>query len=152
MAAPAVHRPPHRVARRAYRYDYAAAGAMGGEWHGPWRVAPDDMILPYTQLPPSYQAAAYGPPPQGYGGYGGYSAVQIDPRGLTGGVGADAAGGGGGGGFTDGYGQVHFSNGGGEENGPTYNSYSQSFQYNPSVPAPFQNRLMGGLAPAASSK
>jgi hypothetical protein len=75
--------------------------------------------------------------------------MQIDPRGFNGGVGygADGGGGGGGAGFVDGYGQVHFASGGGVQNGPTYNSYNQSFQYNPSQPGPFQPRLMGGFAP-----
>ena len=70
----------------------------------------------------------------------------VDDKGWTGGVGYNAeGGGGGGGGFTDGYGQVHFANGGGAQNGPTYNDYNQSFQSNPSVPGAFQHRLMGGL-------
>jgi len=47
---------------------------------------------------------------------------------------------------------VHFGTGGSVENGPTYNSYNQSFQYNPSQPGPFQNRLMGGFAPPPSKK
>ena len=72
--------------------------------------------------------------------------VRIEDRGWTGGVGY-APDGGGGGGFVDGYGQVHFANGGGVENGPTYNSYGQSFQFNPSQAGPFQPRSMGGFAP-----
>ncbi|HET7083983.1 MAG TPA: hypothetical protein VFI23_04375 [Rhizomicrobium sp.] len=71
--------------------------------------------------------------------------LHIDEGGWTGGVGYGAEGGGGGGGYGDGYGQVHFANG--AENGPTYNSYNQSFQFNPSQPGPFQPRLMGGFAP-----
>ncbi len=147
---PAVRRPVHRAARRSGGYyDYASAGRVGGEWHGPWRVAPNDMIQAYDVPPQSYPVADYGPPPDAYGpppGY--YESVRVDDRGWSGGVGANAdGGGGGGGGFMDGFGQVHFGNGGNQENGPTYNSYNQSFQYNPSVAGPFQNRLMGGLAP-----
>ena len=86
---------------------------------------------------------AYYPPPPAYDPQG----LQIDGRGWTGGVGGEGGGGGGGGGD---YGQVHLSNGGSAENGPTYNDYNQSFQFNPSQPAPFQNRLMGGIAPATT--
>ena len=75
--------------------------------------------------------------------------MHVDDKGWTGGVGANAdGGGGGGGGFMDGFGQVHFAQGGGTQNGPTYNDYNQSFQSNPSAPAQFQPRLMGGLAPS----
>jgi len=84
---------------------------------------------------------AYGPPP-GYEAPG----LRIDDGGWTGGVGY-APEGGGGAGFVDGYGQVHFANGGGAENGPTYNSYGQSVPFNPSQAGPFQPRLMGGFAP-----
>ena len=151
VAAP---RPVHRVARaRRYGYRYASAAPIGGgEWHGEWRVAPNDMIQAYDSPPPSYPAPDYGPPPGYYGPPAGYyeqSGLRVDDRGWSGGVGANAdGGGGGGGGFMDGFGQVHFAQGGGAENGPTYNSYNQSFQYNPSIAAPFQNRLMGGLAPS----
>jgi hypothetical protein len=149
MTRPPVHRPMRHLARASGGYyDYAAAGAIGGgAWHGPWRVAPNDMIQAYGAPPQSYPVADYGPP-QGYGS--GYDEpVHIDDRGWSGGVGANGDGGGGGG-FEDGYGQVHFANGGSQENGPSYNSYNQSFQYNPSSAGPFQNRLMGGLAPASS--
>jgi hypothetical protein len=103
--------------------------------------------------------AAYGPPAGGYyeqgAGYGppmeeGYdetAGLQIDRGGWSGGVGGDPEGGGGGGG--GGFGQIHFGQGGNQENGPTYNSYNQSFQYNPSQAAPFRPRLMGGFAPPA---
>ena len=74
--------------------------------------------------------------------------LNIDHYGWSGGVGY-APEGGGGGGFVDGYGQVHFPTDVG--NGPTYNSYNQSFQFNPSQPGPFQNRLMGGYAPPSNS-
>ena len=65
----------------------------------------------------------------------------IDQSGWSGGVGYGAEGGGGGG-----YGQVLLVNGA-AQNGPTYNSFGESFQSNPSMAQPFQNRLMGGLAP-----
>jgi len=68
--------------------------------------------------------------------------LRIEDRGWTGGVGYAPDGGGG---FVDGYGQLHFANG--SENGPSYNSYGQSFQSNPSQAGPFQPRLMGGFAP-----
>jgi hypothetical protein len=155
-ARPAVRRPVRRVARQSGGgyYDYASASRVGGggEWHGPWRVAPNDMIQAYDAPPQSYPVADYGPPPDAYGpppGY--YEPVRVDDKGWSGGVGANAdGGGGGGGGFMDGFGQVHFGNGGNQENGPTYNSYNQSFQYNPSVAGQFQPRLMGGLAPVSS--
>ena len=155
MAAPAPRpRAVHRVARTrsSYGYNYASAAPIrGGEWHGAWRVAPNDLIQAFDSPPPSYPAPAYGAPAGYYGpppSYYEQSAIRVDDRGWTGGVGANAdGGGGGGGGFMDGFGQVHFAQGGGQENGPTYNSYNQSFQYNPSVPGPFQNRLMGGQAP-----
>lgn len=135
--------------RRGYYYDYAAAApvAMGG-WHGAWQVAPNDGQVPI--LAPAYGPQAYGPPPDYYGPP---QDVAIDDRGFTGGVGymADGGGGGGGGGFVDGFGQVHFAQGGNTQNGPTYNDYNQSFQSNPSVAGPFQPRLMGGFAPPPSS-
>lgn len=146
------HRFVRRVARPAmregYYYNYAEAGPviMRG-WHGAWRAAPNDGQVP--MMGPVYrqqaQAAYYGPPPA----YG----VPIDDRGFTGGVGygGEGGGGGGGGGFADGFGQVHLAQGGGTQNGPTYNDYNQSFQSNASVAGPFQPRLMGGLAPATSS-
>jgi hypothetical protein len=71
--------------------------------------------------------------------------LHIDTRDFTGGVGRGAAEAGAGYG---GYGPVIFARDTG--NGPTYNSYGQSFPYNPSRPGPFQPRLMGGLAPRSS--
>lgn len=138
---------PRRVARRAVRplYDYAAAAPVSPVWHGEWRVAPNDGAVPAPAYMPSPQAAntpqpGYDPPADG---------IPVDQRGWNGGVGYRAeGGGGGGGGFVDGFGQIHFGQGGNQENGPTYNSYNQSFQYNPSVAAPFQPRLMGGVAPS----
>lgn len=167
-AAPApVRRTARRAVRRSGYYDYASAAPVAGGWHGEWRVAPNDGRVPdirayaeggsvedqrfagCTQM--CGAPAGYGPPPGAYGPPPGYGpeGVAVDDRGWTGGVGAMADGGGGGGGFMDGFGQVHFAQGGDVENGPTYNSYNQSFQYNPSVAQPFQNRLMGGLAPAS---
>jgi len=140
------------VAREGYHYDYASAGpVMMGGWHGAWHVAPNDgrvpMMGPAAYGPPM----AYGPPPQA--GYYGPppDGMPIDDRGFSGGVGYMAdGGGGGGGGFVDGFGQVHFAQGGNTQNGPTYNDYGQSFQSNPSVAGPFQARLMGGFAPPPS--
>jgi hypothetical protein len=141
--------PPRRMARRAVRryaqggyeagyYSYgSAAPVFQREWHGAWRAAPNDAMIPGPG-PMAY----YAPPPQPTG-------LQIDDRGWTGGVGEEGGGGGGGGGD---YGQVHLNTGGSAENGPTYNDYSQSFQSNPSQPGPFQPRLMGGRAPATTSK
>lgn len=113
-------KPGARHARAGY-YHYAAAAP----WHGQWRVAPPA---------PRYEVEG----------------LRIDDGGWTGGVGYAPDGGGGGGGFVDGYGQVHFANGGGVENGPTYNSYGQSFQFNPSQAGPFQPRSMGGFAPPST--
>jgi hypothetical protein len=153
-ARPPMRRPVRQVARRSGGYySYGSAAPVGGgEWHGSWRAAPNDLIQPYDQPPQSYPAADYGPPPDAYGPPpGSYESVRVDDKGWSGGVGANAdGGGGGGGGFMDGFGQVHFGNGGNQENGPTYNSYNQSFQANPSVAGPFQPRLMGGLAPVSS--
>ncbi|HEY4077516.1 MAG TPA: hypothetical protein VGM26_11365 [Rhizomicrobium sp.] len=117
----------HRVARHRTRYDYASAAPVGQQAsNAPWRQAPSEP----------------------YGGAG----LQVDPRNLSGGVGYGAEGGGvGGAGFVDGYGQVHFATGGSVQNGPTYNSYNQSFQFNPSQPGPFQPRLMGGIAPPSAN-
>ena len=120
---------PRRMAHRAFRryadsgyYNYgAAAPVVRHDWHGQWRVAPNDTTIV---------------PPYGYYQEG----VPLDDRGWTGGVGT----------APDGYGQAHFANGGSVENGPSYNSYGQSFQFNPSQPGPFQPRLMGGFAPPSS--
>jgi len=73
--------------------------------------------------------------------------LSIEDRGWTGGVGYASDGGGGGG-----YGQSYLANGGSAENGPSYNSYGQSFQFNPSQAGPFQPRLMGGFAPSSGSR
>jgi len=133
---------PRPVMRRIARhyggsgyYSYRMAAPVMRRWHDEWRVAPNDAFIP-GPAPMGPPMAYYPPPPPPE--YG----MRIDDRGLTGGVG-DVSGGDGGG-----YGQLHFGNGGSVENGPTYNSYDQSFQYNPSQAGPFQNRLMGGFAPA----
>ena len=122
--------PPDRAARRDVRHRHAGTYryAAAVPWHGQWRRTPND---------------AFGPEPAAPSGDEG---LRIEDRGWTGGVGY-APDGGGGGGFVDGYGQVHFANG--AETGPTYNSYGQSFQFNPSQAGPFQPRLMGGLAPSS---
>ena len=136
-------RPPRRVAR-AGGYDYAAARPVAqAGWHGQWRQAPNDAFIPGPA-----PMMAYGPPPPPPEPEG----LRIDDRGFMGGVGDLYGGGGGGGGGDGGYGQIHFGNGGSVENGPTYNSYNQSFQYNPSQAGPFQNRLMGGFAPPPKTK
>ena len=138
--------PVRRMTRRAVRryaegsfYSYGMPSPMA-EWHGQWRVAPNDAFIPGPAPMAPPPVAYYAPPPApDYG-------MRIDDRGFSGGVG-DNYGGGGGGGGDGGYGQVHFATGGSVENGPTYNSYNQSFQFNPSQAGPFQNRLMGGFAP-----
>ena len=114
----------HRYARSDY-YSYREAEAVrADEWHGRWHAAPNDAMIP-------------GPAPYCDCGEG----LHVDQGGWTGGVGYAAAQEGG---FMDGYGVMHYASGG---NGPTYNSYSQSFQYNPSMPRPFAPRAMGGFAP-----
>lgn len=132
-------------AERFYNYRAAAPVSMV-EWHGEWRQAPNDWVAPggyagqaggYAE---GYGPEPYGPPPEADG-------LHIDRGGWSGGVGNFDAGGGGGGGM----GQAIIAQGGGGLNGPTYNDYGQSFQNNPSVAGPFQNRLMGGLAPPPSS-
>ncbi len=72
-------------------------------------------------------------------GQGEPDGLVIDQAGWSGGVGYGADGGGG-------YGQLLLVNGAGQ-NGPTYNSFGESFQQNPSMPHPFENRIMGGFAP-----
>jgi hypothetical protein len=149
VAAPhaAVRPVPRRVARRVVRryaqsggyfYSYgSAAPVYQREWHGQWRQVPNDAYLP-GPAPVAYYAPPAYAEPQG---------LAIDQRGWSGGVGNEEGGGGGGGGT----GQILLTNGANSQNGPSYNSYGESFQQNPSVPGPFQNRLMGGLAPASSS-
>lgn len=130
-------------------YAYGQAVAVGPvwrhEWHGRWQAAPNDAFLPGPMPGPVMvpgPMAYYAPPMPAPA-----PDMPIDDRGFTGGVGYGAEGGGGGGGFMDGFGQLHFGVGGSVENGPTYNSYGQSFQYNPSQAGPFRARQMGGFAP-----
>jgi len=138
--------PPRRMVRRVVPryaqggyYSYrTAAPIIQRQWHGQWRVAPNDVYIP-GPAPVAYYAPPAYAEPQG---------LAIDQRGWSGGVGNDEGGGGGGGGGT---GQIVLTSGANSQNGPSYNSYGESFQENPSAPAPFQNRLMGGLAPASSS-
>jgi hypothetical protein len=120
---PKAHKQARVTKRRRYAsayYHYTAAAPFHTAW-------------------PAAQPAA--PQPTAY-----EQGLTIDNGGWSGGVGY-APEGGGGGGFVDGYGQVHFPADAG--NGPTYNSYNQSFQFNPSQAGPFQPRLMGGFAPPA---
>jgi hypothetical protein len=149
------HRPHHYAERHDY-YSYRETARE--EEHGAWHQAPNDAMIPGPQ--------PYGPPPPAYGASGGYYAegyaqdyqsyqqrggycdcaadqagLQIDRYGWTGGVGYA----GGSEVFVDGYGMVHYG-GGRSFNGPTYNSYGQSFQFNPSRAAPFRPRVMGGFA------
>ncbi len=131
---------PRRMARSGVRrhsghgyYRYADAAAVTwhgghGKRHGRWRMGHGRGFAPGPG-PMAYE------PPHRHAEEG----IRLDTRGWTGGVGD--------GGFVDGYGQVHFANGGGIANGPTYNSYGQSFPYNPSRAGPFQPRSMGGFAP-----
>jgi len=130
-----------------YSISCAPLRRCGGGWNAGnrrrrWRRTTGPAS--YGPPPGAYyeeRAEAYGPPPEAYDEAG----LQLDRGGWSGGVGGDPEGGGGGGG---GFGQLHFNNGGNEENGPTYNSYNQSFQSNPSVAGPFRPRLMGGFAPS----
>jgi hypothetical protein len=116
----------HHYARRDY-YSYREAEAVRpDEWHGRWHPVPNDAMMP---PPPGY------PAPGCNCGEG----LHVDQGGWTGGVGYAAAQEGG---FMDGYGVMHYGSAG---NGPTYNSYGQSFQYNPSMPRPFAPG--GGFAP-----
>jgi hypothetical protein len=136
--------PSRRVARRfvprtaeAGYYSYrSAAPIYQRPWHGQWRVVPNDATIP-GPAPVAYYAPPAYVEPQG---------LAIDQRGWGGGVGNEGEGGGGGGLG----GQVLLTNGANSQNGPSYNSYGESFQSNPSAPGPFQNRLMGGLAPAST--
>ena len=178
VAAPVVHhavRPVTRARLAGAYYNYAAQAAFRQGGHSGWRVAPNDgqvpMMGPVIEAMPGPCCApaplpqpmsgpccapmmygppvAYGPPP----GYYDDPATHVDDKGWTGGVGYNAdGGGGGGGGFMDGFGQVHFAQGGGTQNGPTYNDYNQSFQANPSVPGAFVPQRMGVAAPVTTSK
>lgn len=123
-AASRARRDLHRHAKPA-RYRYADAAPLRGcTWLGRGEV------FPSASAAAPHDARADEEP-----------GLRIEPYGWTGGVGYAAEGGGGYGGG------LALANGGGVENGPTYNSYNQSFQFNPSQAGPFQPRLMGGLAP-----
>ena len=135
---------PRRASRRnvyhdsqANYYSYRAAAPLyPREWHGPWHVVPNDAAIPG----PAPVAMAYYSAPVHLGPPG----LTIDQRGWNGGVGNEDEGGG----VT---GQVLVITSANHQNGPSYNSYNQSLQENPSVPRPFQNQLMGRLAPTSSS-
>jgi hypothetical protein len=138
-ARAAVHRPRGQAyAERFYNYWSAAPVSMTG-WHGEWRQAPDDWVAPAAYASDAYDGGGYageggyGPPP----GYGEEAGLHIDRGGWSGGVGNFDGGGGGGGGM----GQAIIAQGGGGLNGPTYNDYNQSFQYNPSHAGPWLNRV-----------
>jgi hypothetical protein len=126
----------HYAARHSNYYSYREARAVGsdfrGEWHGRWHAAPNEAMIPGPPPAGYYPPAAAPPCNCGEG-------LHVDQGGWTGGVGYAAAQEGG---FMDGYGVMHFGSAG---NGPTYNSYGQSFQYNPSMPRPFAPR--GGFGP-----
>jgi hypothetical protein len=119
----------HHYAEHSY-YSYREAERVDSDFRDEWRQAPNDAMIPGSGY---YQQG--GPCDCGAG-------LQVDRYGWTGGVGYM----GGGGDFVDGYGMVHFAGGGSIQNGPTYNSYAQSFQFNPSRAGPFQPRVMGGFA------
>ena len=116
---------PHRLVRHYAQgtpYNYRDSATFHPrEWHGPRPIVPTDAYLPQ---PRHVEPAG----------------LVIDQGGWSGGVGYGEEGGGG-------YGQVLLANGN-SQNGPTYNSFGESFQQNPSMAHPFQSRLMGGLAPA----
>jgi hypothetical protein len=154
------HRARHHVARNDYArrdyYSYREAEIVRDEWHGAWHPAPNDAMIPG---PPPYGPTSYsqsgGTYAEGYAqnyaqGYERSGAcdcgdgLQIDRTGWTGGVGYGA----GDEGFVDGYGMMHFASG--FQNGPPYNSYGQSFQFNPSRAGPFHPRVMGGFAPGGA--
>ena len=130
-----------------YNYWAAAPVSMVG-WHGEWRQAPDDWVAPadYAAGDSSGGYAAggsYGPPP-----YGEEAGLRIDRGGWSGGVGNFDGGGGGGGGM----GQAIIAQGGGGLNGPTYNDYNQSFQYNPSHAGPWLNRVPPSSSSGSGTK
>ena len=144
---------PHHYARSHDYYGYREAEVARDEGYDSWHQAPNDAVIPGPQPygppppppPPSgYYAEAYA---QDYQRNGvpcdcapGEAGLEIDRHGWTGGVGYA----GGAEVFVDGYGMVHYGSSR-SLNGPTYNSYSQSFQFNPSRAAPFQPRAMGGF-------
>jgi hypothetical protein len=123
----------HAKRQRTNFYDYAAAQPVHpGGWRQAW-LAHRGMRDAHYAAP-----AAYGPPPAYYEEPG----IEIDRQGWTGGVGYGTSGD-----FVDGYGMMHYG-WNNRMNGPTYNSFNQSFQHNPSVARPFQPRRMGRPIPA----
>jgi hypothetical protein len=145
------HRPRHYVSRHVASsdyYDYRESESVRDEWHDSWHQAPNDAVIPGPYAPAPY-AQSGGTYAEGYaqsyergGDCDCGAGLQVDRYGWTGGVGYA----GGAEGFMDGYGVMHFASGS-FQNGPTYNSYGQSFQFNASRAAPFQPRMMGGFAP-----
>lgn len=124
-------RKARRAAIRANFYDYAAAQPVyPGGWRQAWLAHHGIRDVRYAPPPP--------PPPPVYDEPG----LEIDRGGWTGGVGYGTSGD-----FVDGYGMMHYG-WNNRMNGPTYNSYGQSFQHNPSVARPFQPRRMGYPIPA----
>lgn len=122
----------HAKRQRANFYDYAAAEPVrSGGWREEWLAYRGMRDVRYAPPPP--------PPPPTYDEPG----LEIDPQGWTGGVGYGTSGD-----FVDGYGMMHYG-WNNRMNGPTYNSFQQSFQHNPSVARPFQPRRMGHPLPPA---
>ena len=134
-ARKAARRAAIRQRQRAHFYDYAAAQPVHpGGWRQAWLAHRGMRSAHYAPPPPP---AAYGPPPAYYEEEG----IEIDRQGWTGGVGYGTSGD-----FVDGYGMMHYG-WNNRMNGPTYNSFDQSFQHNPSVARPFQPRRMGHPIP-----
>jgi hypothetical protein len=126
----------HAKRQRANFYDYASAQPVHpGGWRQAWLAHRGMRDAHYAPPPPP---AAYGPPPAYYE----ESGIEIDRQGWTGGVGYGTSGD-----FVDGYGMMHYG-WNNRQNGPTYNSFNQSFQHNPSVARPFQPRRMGHPIPS----
>jgi hypothetical protein len=125
----------HAKRQRANFYDYAAAQPVHpGGFREAWLAHRGMRNVRYAPLPP----APYGPPPAYYDEPG----IEIDRQGWSGGVGYGTSGD-----FVDGYGRMHYG-WNNQMNGPTYNSFDQSFQHNPSVARPFQPRRMGHPIPS----
>jgi hypothetical protein len=125
--AKASHHPMRRYARDGAYHDQAAM-----RWHRSWRTN-ETYPAAYATRERYYESDAY---ESRYDQDRYQQGLRIDERSFTGGVGYGADGG-----FVDGYGQMHFANG--LQNGPTYNSYGQSFQFNPSHATPFQPHMGG---------
>lgn len=129
---PVAHHAAAHPARRApvAFYDYGAAHRVGDRFRAAWIEAPHDGHVAYAGQQDSgyvqggYYAGGYADNGYAQEGYGYVHNPDLD-RGWTGGVGyvGDQNGGGGGGGGTA------IIAGGQNGNGPTYNSYGQSFPY-----------------------